>query len=84
MRNFINWYSSNKRISIPVTILVAALIVCGTYAGVTNLNKPEKETAAVSESVNKEAKEMATEYVCYDKAGKYSDTECKETSVQWK
>lgn len=72
MRNFINWYSSNKRISIPVTILVAALIACGTYAGVTNLNKPE-ETAAVSESVKKDAKEIATEYVCYDKAGKYSD-----------
>lgn len=72
MRNFINWYSNNKRISIPVTILVAALIACGTYAGVTNLNKPE-ETTTINESVNKEAKEMATEYVCYDKAGKYSD-----------
>ena len=43
MRNFINWYSSKKLISIPVTILVAAMIVGGINLGIVNSSKKTEE-----------------------------------------
>lgn len=69
MKNLFETYMTHKKITIPVTVLVAVLAVGGIAYGVTASHKDSdnKQTTAKTEKV------VVPEYICYDKAGTYSD-----------
>ena len=65
-----NNFLTYKKITIPVTVLVVGLAVGGISYGISASGK--KETASKE---TKTEKVVAPEYICYDKAGTYSDKE---------
>ncbi len=69
MKNLFETYMTHKKITIPVTVLVAVLAVGGIAYGVTASHKDsdKKQTTSKTEKV------VVPEYICYDKAGTYSD-----------
>ena len=65
-----NNFLTYKKITIPVTIVVAGLVIGGIGYGISASGK---KAAAPKEAKEKTEKVVAPEYICYDKAGTYSD-----------
>ena len=59
-----------KKITIPVTIVAAGLVIGGIGYGISASGK---KAAAPKEAKEKTEKVVTPEYICYDKAGTYSD-----------
>lgn len=71
MKKLMNAYMAYKKITIPITVLVAVLLVGGIVWGVTATTSTDEPTVTASKKVEKVAK--APEYICYDQVGTYSD-----------
>lgn len=65
-----NAYWERRKITLPVTIVVAGLVIGGIGYGISASGKKE---AAPKEAKAKTEKVVTPEYICYDKAGTYSD-----------
>lgn len=63
-------YWERRKITLPVTIVVAGLVIGGIGYGISASGKKE---AAPKEAKAKTEKVVTPEYICYDKAGTYSD-----------
>lgn len=78
MNELWNKYLQYKKITIPVTVIIVGLIVGGVFYGIsTSSNK--KSTKSPQEAKSKTEKVVTPEYICYDKAGTYSDKETYDT-----
>lgn len=66
-------YLDNKKITIPVTVVIAGLVIGGIAYGVMVPNK--KADVADTKTKTKTEKVVTPEYICYDTAGTYSDKE---------
>ena len=73
MKKLIDAYMAYKKITIPVTVLVAALIVGGTAFGIHTATTSAKTEDSVTASKKVEKAAKVPEYICYDQAGTYSD-----------
>lgn len=67
---FWNAYWERRKITLPVTIVVAGLVIGGIGYGISASGK---KAAAPKEAKEKTEKVVTPEYICYDKAGTYSD-----------
>lgn len=65
-----NNFLTYKKITIPVTIVVAGLVIGGIGYGISASGK---KASAPREAKEKTEKVVTPEYICYDKAGTYSD-----------
>lgn len=65
-----NNFLTYKKITIPVTIVVAGLVIGGIGYGISASGK---KASAPKEAKTKTEKVVTPEYICYDKAGTYSD-----------
>lgn len=63
-------YWERRKITLPVTIVVAGLVIGGIGYGISASGK---KAAAPKEAKEKTEKVVTPEYICYDKAGTYSD-----------
>ena len=73
MKNIFEKYMENKKITIPITIGVVAILIVGGIILGLNSSKP-KDTMAEKDSTKKvEKAAKVPEYICYDQAGTYSD-----------
>ena len=63
-------YWERRKITLPVTIVVAGLVIGGIGYGISASGK---KASAPREAKAKTEKVVAPEYICYDKAGTYSD-----------
>ena len=72
MNKLLENYLNYKKITIPVTVLVAGLIIGGVTYGVTSSSKDTVKSAS-KDAKTKTEKVVTPEYICYDKAGTYSD-----------
>lgn len=78
MNELWNKYLQYKKITIPVTVIIVGLIIGGVFYGIsTSSNK--KSTKSPQEAKSKTEKVVTPEYICYDKAGTYSDKETYDT-----
>lgn len=66
-------YLDNKKITIPITVVIAGLVIGGIAYGVMTPNK--KADVADTKTKTKTEKVVTPEYICYDTAGTYSDKE---------
>lgn len=72
MNKLLENYLNYKKITIPVTVLAAGLIIGGVTYGVTSSSKDTVKSAS-KDAKTKTEKVVTPEYICYDKAGTYSD-----------
>lgn len=63
-------YWERRKITLPVTIVVAGLVIGGIGYGISASGK---KASAPKEAKTKTEKVVTPEYICYDKAGTYSD-----------
>lgn len=63
-------YWERRKITLPVTIAVAGLVIGGIGYGISASGK---KASAPKEAKTKTEKVVTPEYICYDKAGTYSD-----------
>lgn len=63
-------YWERRKITLPVTIVVAGLVIGGIGYGIS---ASSKKATAPTEAKTKTEKVVTPEYICYDKAGTYSD-----------
>lgn len=63
-------YWERRKITLPVTIVVAGLVIGGIGYGISASGK---KASAPKEAKTKTEKVVTPEYICYDKAGIYSD-----------
>ena len=63
-------YWERRKITLPVTIVVAGLVIGGIGYGISASGK---KATAPKEAKEKTEKVVTPEYICYDKAGTYSD-----------
>lgn len=63
-------YWERRKITLPVTIIVAGLVIGGIGYGISASGK---KASAPKEAKAKTEKVVTPEYICYDKAGTYSD-----------
>lgn len=66
-------YLNNKKITIPITVVIAGLVIGGIAYSVIAPNK--KADVADTKTKTKTEKVVTPEYICYDTAGTYSDKE---------
>ena len=63
-------YWERRKITLPVTIVVAGLVIGGIGYGIS---ASSKKATAPKDAKTKTEKVVTPEYICYDKAGTYSD-----------
>lgn len=78
MNELWNKYLQYKKITIPVTVIIVGLIVGGVFYGISTSSNKEN-TKSPQEAKSKTEKVVTPEYICYDKAGTYSDKETYDT-----